>query len=259
MNQTLKALSEVIKQHPLGEKLLFVPSYSIGHQIGQSLSRAGTSWINLRISTPAGYAHGLLASELATAGIRLIDENDGLLIVEKLYKENPKSKEGRQYFEAAEEISGILKCLTGSLRELKMAGVEKEEIDPGAFINPQKAKDLIWLYKSFDQYLKENRLIDEAGLLKMATRKLEKDHAPLSERIVIVLSDFPFTNIEKNLINLVGGKDLVVVPHSQPVSLEIPVGFFQPPAIDKKRLIEISDQTWSCSPGFLNLRRPPGP
>jgi len=259
MNQTLKALSEVIKQYPLDEKLLFVPSYSIGHQIGESLARSGASWINLRISTPLGYAQGLLAHELAGADIRLADENEELLIVEKLYKENPKSKEGRQYFEAAEEISGILKCLTGSLRELKMAGVEKEDIDPGAFINPQKAKDLIWLYRRFDQHLKQNRLIDQAGLLKMATQRLEKDHAPLSDRIVIVLSDFPFTNIEKNLINLVGGKDLVVVPQSQPVSLEIPVGFFQPPAIDKKKVGRNIRSNMELLPWLFNPETAPGP
>jgi hypothetical protein len=73
MNQTLKALSEIIKKHPLDEKLLFVPSYSMGHQIGQSLSRSGTSWINLRITTVSGYAQELMALDLGSRGIRLID------------------------------------------------------------------------------------------------------------------------------------------------------------------------------------------
>ncbi len=54
-------LSKVIRENPLKEKVFFVPSYSIGHQIGEFLSKSGTSWINLRATTTVGYAHGLLA------------------------------------------------------------------------------------------------------------------------------------------------------------------------------------------------------
>ena len=85
MNQTLTALSEIIKRHPLEEKLLFVPSYSMGHQIGELLSRSGTSWINLRATTVSGYAHEVLALEIGAKGIRLIDFLEELLIVEKIY------------------------------------------------------------------------------------------------------------------------------------------------------------------------------
>jgi len=54
MNPTFVDLTAFVKQHPLNEKLLFVPSYSIGHQIGESLSRGGASWINLRVTTVSG-------------------------------------------------------------------------------------------------------------------------------------------------------------------------------------------------------------
>ena len=81
MNQTIKALSEIIKRHPLAEKLLFVPSYSMGHQIGELLSRSGTSWINLRVTTVSGYAHELLALEIGVKRIRLIDFLEQLLII----------------------------------------------------------------------------------------------------------------------------------------------------------------------------------
>ena len=40
MNKTIQALSEAIKEDPLNEKLLFVPSYSIGHQLGENLARS---------------------------------------------------------------------------------------------------------------------------------------------------------------------------------------------------------------------------
>jgi hypothetical protein len=51
MNKTIEILSQICEKHRFDEKLLFVPSYSIGHQIGEYLAKTGRSWINLRVTT----------------------------------------------------------------------------------------------------------------------------------------------------------------------------------------------------------------
>lgn len=53
MNAAINELAEICKKNRLTEKLLFVPSYSIGHQIGEWLAKTGTPWINLRVTTAA--------------------------------------------------------------------------------------------------------------------------------------------------------------------------------------------------------------
>ena len=45
VSKTIQVLLEVIKETPLKEKLRFVPSYSIGHQVGECLSCSGGGWI----------------------------------------------------------------------------------------------------------------------------------------------------------------------------------------------------------------------
>ncbi len=131
MNETVQALAEICEQWQLDEKLLFVPSYSMGHQIGELLSRFGTSWINLRVTTVSGYAHGRVGLEIGSKGIRLINSVEQLLVVEKIYREKRyqekcdlKSKD--RYFEGAEEIPGILKCLTRAIHEMRMEGIGDE-------------------------------------------------------------------------------------------------------------------------------------
>ena len=79
MNQTIIGLTEIIKSNPLIEKILFVPSYSIGHQIGEYVARSGTPWINLRITTPAGYAQEIVALKLSAEGVRLIGPYERLI------------------------------------------------------------------------------------------------------------------------------------------------------------------------------------
>jgi len=38
----------------------------------------------------------------------------------------------------------------------------------GYFTVPEKGKELAWLHKSYNRFLEENRLIDQAGLILMA-------------------------------------------------------------------------------------------
>jgi RecB family exonuclease len=232
MNQTLKALSEVVKQFPLDEKLLFVPSYSIGHQIGECLSRSGTSWVNLRVTTVRGYAQEMVALNLGSKGIRLIDFLEQLLIVERIYHERCDLKPGDRYFEGAEEIPGILKCLTRAIRETRMEGLTEKSIDPKAFTVPSKGKELVWLHKAYEDYLEENLVIDQAGLIEMAIEKMEMEK-PTKGKRVLVLSDFPFSKLEKRLVRLLGGEDLVVLPHCCPEGIPFPVRFVEPPAPGK--------------------------
>ena len=56
----------------------------------------------------------------------------------------------------------------------------------------------------------------------------------------MVLSDFPLTNLEKELIHLAGGDKLIVIDHTRPLGLEFPKRFF-----DASEQIEekVSEQT----------------
>jgi hypothetical protein len=113
MNRTLDSLADLCKKHRLDENLLFVPSYSIGHQIGESLSKSGNPWINLRITTPSGYAQTLLSTDPGLGDVRLIDSEEQSFIIEKFYTEKIISSGEGSYFEGAEDIPGILRSLRG--------------------------------------------------------------------------------------------------------------------------------------------------
>lgn len=257
MNQTIRCLSEIIRANPLIEKLLFVPSYSIGHQIGEYLSKSGISWINLRVTTIAGYAQELLALEIGEEGIRLIGSHEKNLIVEKIYRESDLPERDR-YFNGAEEIPGILKCLANALHEMTMEGFNEGNINPGAFIVAGKGKELVWLHKAYNRFLKENKLIDHAGLIQKAFRKLEKEKQPEDGRLVIVLSDFPLSKLEKDLIRFLAGKKLIVIQHDLPVESRLPVRFFEPPS-PSKRDIPNPSRDIELMPWLFNSEKSPGP
>ena len=173
MGKTIEILAKICEEHLFQEKLLFVPSFSIGRQIGEWLTKLGRGWINLRFTTPAEYTRDLVGQDVAAAKLRVIGFEEIPLIVESLYKAEQTRSERGGYFEAACEVTGIFKCLSKSLHELRLAGIDPERIDPRAFTIPEKGKDMVWLMKAYDQYLRENLCTDQAGLLSMGIHKMK--------------------------------------------------------------------------------------
>lgn len=238
MNKTIQHLSEICEKHRFKEKLLLVPSYSVGHQIGENLAKAKGSWINLRVTTVARYSQELIAPDLGKEGIRLIDTHLNFLIIEEILRGDESLGGIGCYFEGAHDIPGIIRCLGNTINELRMAGVKQGDIDPGSFIVTQKAEEIQGLLDSYETFLSENRLIDRARLTAMAIRKLQNGAKISANRIVLVLSDFPLARIEKQFIGIVGGDELKVIRHSKPAAMETPARFFEVPDREKQIIIE---------------------
>jgi hypothetical protein len=228
MNAAIAHLSVICQKERFREKLLFVPSYSLGHQIGEYLARTGNPWINLRTATVSGYTQQVVGQELAAEGIRLIDSTESLIIVESLYREAESSgSKGGNYFQGASQIPGILKCLAKAIDEMRMSGIEGGNLDPGAFIVREKGEELIWLLEAYGEFLLKDQLTDQAGLLRRAIKKIESDGHTSRDTLVMVLSDFPFSDLEKKLIQLVGGENLIIIDHEKPRGLSLPGRFFK--------------------------------
>lgn len=228
MGNSIEILAKICEEHLFQEKLLFVPSFSIGRQIGEWLTKLGKGWINLRFTTPTDYTKNLVGPELAAAKLRIIDSEEMPLIVESLYRAENTRSEGGGYFETVCEVPGISKCLSKSLHELRMAGIAPGRIDPRAFSISEKRKDIVWMMESYDRFLRENLCIDQAGLLSMGIHKMKVSPKEEKPSMVMVLSDFPLSFLEREIVRLAGGENLIIIDHCQPVGLHLPARFFQP-------------------------------
>ena len=93
------------------------------------------------MTTVSGYAQERVGLDLGSRGIRLIDSLEQLLIIERIYRERCDLKPEDRYFKGAEEIPGILKCLTRAIHEMRMEGLGNKKINPKAFISPSKANE----------------------------------------------------------------------------------------------------------------------
>lgn len=171
------------------------------------------------------YAHDRIAIRLNSEGIRLIESHERFLIVEKLFSDS-KMGSSVLYFTSAAEIPGILKSLSDALHEVRIAGFTSADIDEAAFVVPDKGRDFKNLLAAYEEFLKEHKLVDHAGLLELALGEAEIS-AP-NDVIVMTLTDFPLTHLEKALIDRAGQVPTIPIGHSRPVGLAVPTRFCVP-------------------------------
>jgi RecB family exonuclease len=236
MNKAIRELAAICKEHRFDEKLLFVPSYAIGHQLGEFLAKSGHAWINLRPTTVSGFAQELVGPDLAKNGIRLLDQRERLLIVEEIFRRDEKLNGTGSYFAGASGIPGILKCLADSIHELGMEGLGSATIDPGCFLVRKKGKAFRSLLTAYEEFLAENQLTDEAGLITMACKLLEDGKASSPENVVMLFSNLPLSGIEKHLVRLVGGNDLIFLGRERVPELRYPKRFSGDDSAEKSEL-----------------------
>ncbi len=222
MNEALKILAQICENYRFEEKLLFVPSHSVGHQIREQLAKNDHFWINLKVTTTTRFAQELSYLDLAKQGTRLIDSLETLFIIEKLFLDEDELGKPGCYFEGAAEVPGIIKALSKALIETRMSGIDPNEVDPKAFIFSEKGVEFTRLLHKYDQFLHENALIDAPGLIKKAIAKLKMNDTLLKDRLLMALSDFPLADIEKELIHLAGKEKITIIGHQKPIGLNFP-------------------------------------
>src|SRR4030042_6221542 len=86
MSRSAEYLSRFCDEHRLEKKYLIVPSYQVGHQIGEALAKEGGSWINLHFVTLPSLAQELAGIELSTQGIKLISQANALFLVDRVFR-----------------------------------------------------------------------------------------------------------------------------------------------------------------------------
>ncbi len=171
MDPFIRQLAELCRSHPTGAKWVFVPSHALGHTLGERLALEGTSWANLRFTTPFGLAVRMAAPFLVERGVDPSPEGVGPAVVMRLLLE--LSGGTPAYFRHLADQAKMADALWGAIRELRLAGLTAAELPAVAFASGDKHAELRALLAAYEEHLEANRLADTAAVFDEALRHLE--------------------------------------------------------------------------------------
>jgi len=248
MNSLISFLAQFCKAHLLKEKIFIVPSYQLGHQIGEVLTSRGHSWVNLHFVTLPSLAQEIAGVELSTRGVRQISKAATLFMLDKIFR--ALKEEGKlDYFRELEASSGVVKAIHRSLFALRTAGLGSKKLSTDSFIKKNKGKEVILFLKKYEEELEKRKLIDLPGLYSLAIEKAEKIHND-ENKTYLCLQDLTLCRIEFEFLKKIAGKNIVLVPQDPVFGLKRPRRFWE----IKEEIITLPSVARND-----NIKKKPGP
>ncbi len=206
-------LAELCRTERTRAKWVVVPSHALGHTLGERLALAGTSWVNLRFTTPVDLALPMAAPFLVERGIDPAPDEIGPALITRLLLELPGVIP--VYFREMAEQPRMAEALWATIRELRMAGMRATDLRPEAFTMAAKHAELQALLTAFEEHLATRKLADTADVYREALRHLDICHVR-PEDLWIELPGTIWAPLQQALL------DKLPAPRITPHTLQIP-------------------------------------
>jgi len=236
---TCISLAKFCRKFTLDEKIFVVPSYRIGHQIGERLAIDDSAWINLRFVTPASFALEVAGLEISSSGLHVISSTAAFFLVERIFTQLDQDNQ-LAYFTRLKTSPGILHAVVQALGNLRKAGHDAGTLQPDYFENKDKGRDIRLILKQYELELAKKNIIDAAGLFilaqKIAAKKKDKKNFKL-----LILSDLVLSEVERAFIITLAGGRLLPVLRSVVFGLPHPTRFLNVECCDEGKSAKALD------------------
>lgn len=270
MSAVVRFLSAFCREHPLDEKILIVPSFVTGREIGEALARESGAWVNLRLVTLTSLAHQVAALELARSDRRLVAGSELIVFVDSLFRDLVREG-GLTYFNALKPSPGVARTLLAAILRLRAEGFSSRSIDPGHFAVAAKGWDIGALMGRYEAGLAAGNGLDVPGLFALAGAT-SREAGTLPPARILCPADSVLSRVEKEFLDAISGGSCLFVPSDHAHGLERP-RLFQapcknpdppsgPPASDIERLSWLFDPERAGRPfgdGSIKIFRAAGP
>jgi RecB family exonuclease len=219
MRAAVAFLARFCREHPLEDKLLLVPSFVAGRQIGNALAEEAGSWTNLRFVTASLLAMEVLAKAGPGGAARPMTSSAELALTDRVVRALLTEGELR-YFGRAGAPPGLAVALHRAIRDLRLDGRTSRDIRPDHFLVAEKGRELALILARYERALVDEGSLDLAGLLGEALRAAA-NAPPISSWLLAPL-DHRLSRLEAELVRAAGGGSFVLVPGDPVVGLERP-------------------------------------
>ncbi len=216
MNAILNWLASFCKDNLLTEKWLLVDDLRVGQQWKDRLVLSGNSAINLHSKTLRSLSIALASDILVTRDLKFIDASASRMIVHGVVAEKLSAGE-LEYFGSVHSVDGIARLMNNSIRDLQLAGMSADSLQPAAFESAAKGRDVRRVFEAYCKWLDANRLADYADCVQLASRGVAEGSIELPADLAILLpEELTLAAAEQSLLDAIIQRSVIYrPPHEQ--------------------------------------------
>ncbi|MFW6287799.1 MAG: hypothetical protein ACOC2J_03510, partial [bacterium] len=217
MDRKVKVMNEINEKFLLDEKILIVPSYTMGRQLLHSFAECGIVLLNLNLKTISGLAVEYYERYLYDDSNEIIGSDTGRLLIYNILN-SLKKNDQLVYFNELQITAGISNAIYNTLHEIRMAGYSAEDMATEYFISADKAEDIGRMLSLYEKELQERSYLDTADIFRILVDKfkgIDSDIGPdkdidseigvnrdLAKSIYIIPSNLEVNYLEREFLNL---------------------------------------------------------
>jgi len=189
----IDALADICRNNLYKDKLLLVPSYSVGHNIIETLSEK-TPVLNLKIGTIQGIAAETGIPLLSADNMTLADDNISRRIMFFIIYSMRQNNEF-EYFTDILSTPSISNSIWNAVMEIKYACISCDNLDESSFVSAEKGRDIKKIIAAYDTELKNQGMADYPGLINIILQNGRKEDA-----LLLVPNNIKLRLLEKKFI-----------------------------------------------------------
>lgn len=189
-------LYELIKTHPLKEKILITKNYAQGNQWREMISREFGPVPNVKVQTIEEFISYYAKLPLHKEKIKLINSREVYWVIYSLINNLTNKKEN--HFETNLLSPGFIEAFHRAILDLRHAGLTAEMIQPELFEQMDKGNLIKQLLFGYESYLDSHKLVDFPGVLPYLKKEIKLQ---VNQKSLIILHEHVFvTHLEQEML-----------------------------------------------------------
>lgn len=198
LNVFTTQLAARCREHVLGKKWLVAPTRRVGYQWLDQVTASGQPVVNVEVKTFRGMVLDFISEDLRQKQLQLQTRLDRVVVLSRIWERLCKTD---GYLFSLRPSLSLFQKLHSALNDLRMAGVEWDDLAVHHFENENKGREIAELMRAYLRQLQEHGLIDYAGAVRLAIQKAERGQLPVSEQVVILIpEDLRLKGVEQQLL-----------------------------------------------------------
>ncbi|MBS4009066.1 MAG: PD-(D/E)XK nuclease family protein [Clostridium sp.] len=220
MNILQSSLVKACQQYKTHEKLLVCHSLTSGHQLLESLSKAGIPWLNVRPVTPYELALKAALSALQQSETTVAGEGRLLAILATILDDMATSQ-NLTYFAPLRQNTDLARILFPAICELRMAGCVSSELQPSMFVDTQKGHEIWMLLAGYEEKLAILKLADTASVFSLALQSTTE-----TASLYLIPKELSFDYLTYTFLNYLTANNRLILAGEPVCGLTKPTGFY---------------------------------
>ncbi len=219
----VNALARVSRDRPLARKVVVGRTRGEGRELLRQLALVDGSWVGFEVTTLRPLAIEIAGRELASQGLRLIDDFDQESAIDDAIDEVLLAGAESEFSELARGV-GLRRAIADAIISLRLTGIGARRLQDARLADSAKGQVLTDILRAYESRLRAGRLADTAAVFRAATKAVKSGEAAelLGDRHLLLLPGIHRKGLAGRFLRALEPFGVEVLAADPVVGLEVP-------------------------------------